>query len=106
MVRVGARTTPFHESATYSPDQRWKETRSWLDLLYARAESSRPHSPCALPPPSPAAFEALFESVRRYELTAVVLPSLLHFAVLGASHDIRDSFERATGARVLLLDSP
>ncbi|WP_232828080.1 hypothetical protein [Kribbella monticola] len=58
------------------------------------------------PGTQPAAFEALFESVKRYEVTAVVLPSLLHFAVLGASHDIRDSFERATGARVLVLDSP
>ncbi len=57
------------------------------------------------PGTSPAAFEALFESVKRYEVTAVVLPSLLHLAVLGPSHDIRNSFERATGARVLLLDS-
>ena len=54
----------------------------------------------------PAAFEALVESVNRYDVTAVVLPSLLHFAVLGASHDIKDLFERATGARVLALDSP
>jgi hypothetical protein len=54
----------------------------------------------------PAAFEALVESVDRYEVTAVVLPSMLHFAVLGASHDIKDMFERATGARVLVLDSP
>jgi hypothetical protein len=53
----------------------------------------------------PAAFEALTESVNRYEVTAVVLPSLLHFAVLGASHDLEDMFERATGARVLVLDS-
>lgn len=54
----------------------------------------------------PSAFEALVESVNRYDVTAVVLPSLLHFAVLGASHDIKDMFERATGARVLALDSP
>lgn len=54
----------------------------------------------------PAAFEALMESVNRYEVTAVVLPSLLHFAVLSAPYDIRDRFERATGARVLVLDSP
>ena len=54
----------------------------------------------------PAAFEALIESVNRYEVTAVVLPSLLHFAVLGANHDIRDIFERATGARVLVLSPP
>jgi hypothetical protein len=54
----------------------------------------------------PAAFHALVESVNRCEATAVVLPSPLHFAVLAASHDIRDLFERATGARVFLLDSP
>jgi hypothetical protein len=54
----------------------------------------------------PAAFEALVEPVNRYDVTAVVLPSLLHFAVLGASHDIKGMFERATGARVAALDSP
>lgn len=54
----------------------------------------------------PAAFEALLESVTRHEVTAVVLPSMLHFAVLGAPLNIRDMFERATGARVLMLDSP
>lgn len=54
----------------------------------------------------PAAFEALVESVTRYDITAVVLPSLLHFAVLDAPHDIKDMFERATGARVMVLDPP
>ncbi|GAA1711559.1 hypothetical protein GCM10009745_69570 [Kribbella yunnanensis] len=52
----------------------------------------------------PAAFEALVESVNRYDVTAIVLPSLLHFAVLGP--DIKNIFERATDARVLVLDSP
>jgi hypothetical protein len=52
----------------------------------------------------PAAFDALMQSVNRYEITAVVLPSLLHFAVLDAPHDIKDMFERATGARVVVLD--
>ena len=51
----------------------------------------------------PAAFEAMIESVNRDEVTAVVLPSLLHFAVLGAPLNITDMFERATGARVLVL---
>ncbi len=50
-----------------------------------------------------AAFEALIESVNRHEVTAVLLPSLLHFTGLGMPTDIRDSFERATGARVLAL---
>lgn len=54
----------------------------------------------------PTVFESLTEAVRRHEVAAVVLPSLLHFAVLGATHDIKGAFERATGARVLLLDSP
>jgi hypothetical protein len=52
------------------------------------------------------AFEALVESVVRHQITAVVLPSILHFAVLGLPHDIKDMFERATGARVLLLNVP
>jgi hypothetical protein len=51
----------------------------------------------------PAAFEALIESVNRYEVTAVVLPSLLHFASLSSMSRIRDTFQRATGARVLVL---
>jgi hypothetical protein len=54
----------------------------------------------------PTIFESLTEEIRRHGITAVVLPSLLHFAVLGATHDIKGAFERATGARVLLLDSP
>ena len=53
----------------------------------------------------PAAFEALVGSVNRYELTAVVLPSILHFAVLGSPLNIKETFERATGARVLILDA-
>ncbi len=51
----------------------------------------------------PAAFEALIESVNRYEVTAVVLPSLLHFAMSDSPLRIKDTFERATGARVLVL---
>jgi len=49
----------------------------------------------------PAAFAALIDAVNRYGVTAVVLPSLLHFAVFGVPTNIRDAFERATGARVL-----
>jgi hypothetical protein len=55
---------------------------------------------------SPAAFEALVEAVNRYEVTAVVLPSMLHFAVLSAPAAIKDYFERATGARVMVANSP
>ncbi|WP_329481528.1 hypothetical protein OG558_03415 [Kribbella sp. NBC_01510] len=51
----------------------------------------------------PAAFEALIEAVNRQKVTAVALPSLFHFAAFGVPTDIRDSFERATGARVLVI---
>jgi hypothetical protein len=54
---------------------------------------------------SPAAFAALIEAVNRYEVTAVVVPSLLHFAALSAVHNIKDTFERATGARVMVANS-
>jgi hypothetical protein len=55
---------------------------------------------------SPAAFEALVEAVSRYEVTAVVVPSMLHFAVISAPAAIRDYFERATGVRVMVANSP
>jgi len=55
---------------------------------------------------TPAAFEALIEAVNRYEVTAVVVPSLLHFVALSAVHDIKDTFERATGARVMIANPP
>jgi hypothetical protein len=51
----------------------------------------------------PSAFEALIESVNRYEVTAVVLPSLLHFAMRDSPLHIKETFERVTGARVLVL---
>jgi hypothetical protein len=51
----------------------------------------------------PAAFEVLIESVNRYEVTAVVLPSLLHFAMRGSPISIKANFERTTGARALVL---
>ncbi|MFC5260931.1 hypothetical protein ACFPJ1_02320 [Kribbella qitaiheensis] len=50
----------------------------------------------------PAAFEALVEAVNRYEVTAVVVPSMLHFALLSAPAAIKDRFEHITGARVLV----
>jgi hypothetical protein len=54
---------------------------------------------------TPAAFEALIEAVNRYEVTAVVVPSLIHFAALAATHDVKATFERATGARVMVAAS-
>jgi hypothetical protein len=55
---------------------------------------------------SPAAFEALVEAVNRYEATAVVVPSMLHFALLSAPAAIKDRFEHMTGARVLVAATP
>ncbi len=51
---------------------------------------------------TPAAFEALIEAVNRYSVTTVVIPSRLHFAALAVTHDVKDAFERATGARVVI----
>jgi hypothetical protein len=55
---------------------------------------------------TPAAFEALIEAVNRYEVTAVVVPSLLHFAALAVTHNVKDAFERTTGARVRVAAAP
>lgn len=55
---------------------------------------------------TPAAFQALIEAANRYEVTAVVVPSLRHFAVLGAAASAKDHLEHATGARVLVASSP
>lgn len=54
---------------------------------------------------TPAAFEALIAAVNRHEVTAVVIPSRLHFAALAATQDVMDTFERATGARVIIAKS-
>jgi hypothetical protein len=54
---------------------------------------------------TPAAFEALIAAVNRYEVTTVVIPSRLHFAALAITHDVKDTFERATGARVVIANS-
>lgn len=51
---------------------------------------------------TPAAFEALIAAVNRYEVTTVVIPSRLHFAALAVTHDVKDMFERATGAGVVI----
>jgi hypothetical protein len=53
---------------------------------------------------TPAAFEALIAAVNRYEVTTVVIPSRLHFAALAVIHDVKDTFERATGARVVIAN--
>jgi hypothetical protein len=55
---------------------------------------------------TPAAFEALIEAVNRYQVTAVVVPSLLHLVALASTHNVKDTFERATGARVMVATAP
>lgn len=57
------------------------------------------------PETAPQAFEALVASVNRYEITAVVLPSLRHLALVGDPADIRLQFERVTGARIMLHEA-
>jgi hypothetical protein len=51
----------------------------------------------------PDAFGALVNSLHDSGADAVLLPGLLHFAVLGPGQDIKKLFERATGVRVLVL---
>ncbi|MEV8376429.1 hypothetical protein AB0P21_27045 [Kribbella sp. NPDC056861] len=50
---------------------------------------------------APAAFERFIRAVVLDKVEVVLLPSLLHLAVLGAPTHIKDNFEAATGAKVL-----
>lgn len=54
----------------------------------------------------PAAFEALLDAVNRYQVTAVVVPSMRHFMDLGSAASAKDHLERNSGARVLVASSP
>ncbi|MGW5188943.1 hypothetical protein ACWEOO_06795 [Kribbella sp. NPDC004138] len=54
------------------------------------------------PDTAPAAFEALVASVNRYQIAAVVLPSLRHLALVGNPAEVHVQFERVTGARIML----
>ncbi|MEU4295385.1 hypothetical protein AB0E63_44800 [Kribbella sp. NPDC026596] len=49
----------------------------------------------------PAAFERFLQAVIQDDVKVVLLPSLLHFAVLGSPNHIKEFFEAATGAKVL-----
>jgi hypothetical protein len=51
---------------------------------------------------APAAFQALIEALYRYEVTAVVVPSLHHFSVLGPVTSMKQYLEHCTGARVVV----
>ncbi len=51
---------------------------------------------------SPAAFEALVHTSGHQQATAVVLPSMLHFVLLGAPLAVKLTFGRATGTHVFV----
>jgi hypothetical protein len=55
------------------------------------------------PDPAPATFEALVASVNRYQITAVVLPSLRHLALVEDPAKVQVQFERCTRARIIML---
>lgn len=50
-----------------------------------------------------AAFERLFQATIRDQVEVILLPSMLHFMVLGSPRSIRSSFEAVTGARVITM---
>lgn len=49
----------------------------------------------------PRAFEALVHAAVKESVTAVVVPSMLHFAVIGPATTVKDHFEYTTRTRVL-----
>ena len=51
---------------------------------------------------TPAAFEALIEAASHHEVTAVLVPGMLHLTVLSAPTAMRNQFEHLTGARLLV----
>ena len=57
------------------------------------------------PDTAPAAFEALVASVNHYGITAVVLPSLRHLALVGDPEGVKVQLQRVTGARIMLNEA-
>ncbi|MEV0291143.1 hypothetical protein AB0H36_44030 [Kribbella sp. NPDC050820] len=49
------------------------------------------------------AFERLFQATIRDHVQVVLLPSMLHFTVLGSPRWIKPSFEAVTGARIVTM---
>jgi hypothetical protein len=49
------------------------------------------------------AFERLFQATIRDQVEVVLLPSILHFTVLGSPRWIKPSFETITGARIVAM---
>jgi len=89
----------------FMTDDEFAETKERLDQFAAAEGFAMGTIYCEETATSPAAFAALVEAVDRYEVTAVVVPSLLHLAALAVTHNIKDTFERATGARVMVAGS-
>lgn len=56
-------------------------------------------------PTTPAAFEALLEAIRRYEVDAVVVPTKAHLEPLGEPSKML-RLTQETNARVLVAESP
>ncbi|MFB6718686.1 hypothetical protein ACFCV3_00910 [Kribbella sp. NPDC056345] len=54
---------------------------------------------------APAAFRAMIDHVIHYEVTTVIIPSRLHLGALDVNHDVQKTFERATGARVIVASN-
>ncbi len=54
----------------------------------------------------PAAFIELITAVNRYDADAVVLPSVMHLAVLGLPPQVIHHLEATTGVKVLIADDP
>lgn len=52
---------------------------------------------------APAAFYALIDAAKRYEVTAVAVPSMTHLSAVGALSPLKDHLEQHTGARVLVV---
>jgi hypothetical protein len=51
----------------------------------------------------PTAFEALVEAALSDDLSVVLVPSMLHFAVLGPPPNIKQHFEHITRTRVIAV---
>ncbi|MGW5188952.1 hypothetical protein ACWEOO_06840 [Kribbella sp. NPDC004138] len=49
------------------------------------------------------AFERLLQATIRDKVEIILLPSMLHFSVLGSPRSIKPSFEAVTGARVVTM---
>ena len=49
------------------------------------------------------AFERLFQATIRDQVEVILLPSMLHFMILGSPGSIKLSFEAVTGARIVTM---